>query len=121
MAVHARDLGAPLHLGKTAPQHRRHHENMGDAVTRQHVREHLGADALGIVSEHHDYWFLNSDSTTDPATAVRAGMKPTRRSRTRSNLPEAASAAHRNLCRYKRTGRHPWASVRLPGARILDK
>ena len=52
VAVHARDLGAPLHLGEGAPHHRRHHEDVGDAVARQHVGEHFGAGAFGVVSEH---------------------------------------------------------------------
>ncbi len=51
VAMHARDLGAPLHLGEGPPQHRGHHEDVGDAIARQHVGEHFGAGALGIVSD----------------------------------------------------------------------
>ncbi len=51
VAMHARDLGAPLHLGEGAPQHRRHHEDVRDAIARQHVGEHFGADAFGVVSD----------------------------------------------------------------------
>ena len=51
VAMHARDLGAPLHLGEGPPQHRRHHEHVGDAVARQHVGENFGADALGVVPD----------------------------------------------------------------------
>src|SRR5690349_1619369 len=50
MTVDARYFGAPLHLGKSAPQHRRHHENMSDAVSRQHVGEYFSAGTLRIVS-----------------------------------------------------------------------
>ena len=51
VAMHARNFGAPLHLGEGAPQHRRHHEDVGDAIARQHVGKHFGAGALGIVSD----------------------------------------------------------------------
>ena len=37
VAVHARDFGAPLHLGEGAPQHRRHHEHVRHAIAGQHV------------------------------------------------------------------------------------
>ena len=50
VTVHARDLGAALHFGKGSPQHRRHHEDVGDAVTRQHLGKNFGADAFRIVS-----------------------------------------------------------------------
>ncbi len=53
MGVDAGDLGAALHLGEGPPQHRRHHEDMGDAIARQHVGEHLGTGALLIVAQHH--------------------------------------------------------------------
>ena len=52
VTMHARDLGAPLHLGEGAPQHRRHHEHVRHAIARQHVGEHFGADAFGIVAQH---------------------------------------------------------------------
>src|SRR5881394_3407955 len=56
MAVDARDLRAPLHLGKAAAQHRRHHEDMRDAVAGEHVRKNLRAGrhyliASGLVGE----------------------------------------------------------------------
>ena len=50
VAMHARDCGAPFHLGEGAPQHRRHHEHVGDAVARQHVGQHFGAGALDVVA-----------------------------------------------------------------------
>ena len=50
VAMHARDCGAPFHLGEGAPQHRRHHEHVRDAVARQHVGQHLGAGAFDVVT-----------------------------------------------------------------------
>ena len=62
VAMHARDLGAALHFGEGAPQHRRHHEDMGDAVAGQHVGQHFGAGAFGVVSKHgHDLILLMSE------------------------------------------------------------
>jgi hypothetical protein len=51
MAMHARDLGPPLHFGKGSPQHGGHHEHVRDAVACQHLGKHLGADAFEIVSD----------------------------------------------------------------------
>ena len=51
VAMHAGDLGAPLHLGEGAPQNRRHHEDVSDAIAGQHIGEDFGAGAFGIVSD----------------------------------------------------------------------
>ena len=51
VAMHARDFGPPLHFGERAPQDRRHHENMRDAIARQHVRKNFCADAFGVMSD----------------------------------------------------------------------
>src|SRR5689334_23837976 len=56
VAMNARDLRAPLHLGERASQHRRHHEDMRDAVAGEHVRQNLRAGrhyliASGLVGE----------------------------------------------------------------------
>ena len=50
VTMDARDLRPALHLGESSPQDRRHHEDMSYAVACQHVGEHFGADAPGIVS-----------------------------------------------------------------------
>jgi hypothetical protein len=57
MGMDSLDLGAPLHLGEGAPQHRRHHEHMGDAVALEHVGEALRPGHFAVVSEH---WVLSS-------------------------------------------------------------
>ena len=51
VAVHPGYFGAPLHLGEGAPQNGRHHEDVGDAVTRQHIGEDFSPGAFGIVSD----------------------------------------------------------------------
>ncbi len=56
VTMHARDLGAPLHLGEAPPQHRRHHEDVGHAVARQHVGEHFGAGSFGVVANIGHCW-----------------------------------------------------------------
>ena len=53
MAMDACDRGAPLHLGKGPPQHRRHHEHMRDAVAGEHVGDDFGAEAFDVVAELH--------------------------------------------------------------------
>ena len=55
MGVAARHLGAPLHLGKRVPQHRRHHEYMGDAIAAEHLGEALGAGHSAIVAKHRGF------------------------------------------------------------------
>ena len=50
MTMNARDLRPALHFGESSPQDRGHHEDMSYAVACQHVGEHFGADAPGIVS-----------------------------------------------------------------------
>jgi hypothetical protein len=51
MTMNARDLCAPLHFSEGATENGRHHEDVRDAVTCQHVGKHFGADALGVVSD----------------------------------------------------------------------
>ena len=53
-------------------------------------------------------------SSCPPAWADTA---PSRRSRTRSNLLAAVSAARRSLCSHRRTGRRPSACARSPDGR----
>ena len=53
VGMDARDRGAPLHLDEGAPQHRRHHEHVGDAVFLEHVGEAFGAGHFAIVAKHH--------------------------------------------------------------------
>ena len=52
VGMDARDRGAPLHLDEAAPQHRRHHEHVGDAVFLEHVGEAFGAGHFAIVAKH---------------------------------------------------------------------
>ena len=47
VGVDAFNGGAPLHLRERAPQNRRHHEHVADAVAFKHVGETLGAGHLG--------------------------------------------------------------------------
>ena len=56
VAVNARDRRAALHLGESPPQHRRHHEHVGDAVAFEHVGDHFGAETFGIVAKRHDFF-----------------------------------------------------------------
>ena len=51
VTMHTRDLGAPFHLGKGTPHHRGHHEDVSDAITGEHLGEHFGSDAFGVVSD----------------------------------------------------------------------
>ncbi len=46
MRVDALDLGAPLDLGHAPAQHRRHHEDVRDAIGVEHLRHHLRARDL---------------------------------------------------------------------------
>ena len=48
-----------------------------------------------------------------------AGTAPSHTNRIRSNRPPVASAFARNLCKHRRTGKHPLASVRQPDARSV--
>jgi hypothetical protein len=49
--MYARDLGAPFHLDEAAPQYRRHHEDVGDAVAGKHFGDDFGAHPFGIMSD----------------------------------------------------------------------
>ena len=71
VTMHARDLGAPLHLGEGAPYHRRHHEDVRHAIARQHVGEHFGAGAFGIVADGHMRLPLSFSRAQRSALAVR--------------------------------------------------
>jgi hypothetical protein len=53
VAVDARDRRTPLHLGEGAAQHRRHHEDMADAVAGEHVGDHFRAETFGVVADGH--------------------------------------------------------------------
>jgi hypothetical protein len=52
VTVDALDRGAPLHLGERPPQHRRHHEDVRDAVAFEHVGEAFRPGHFSVVSEH---------------------------------------------------------------------
>ena len=53
MTMDARDLGPALHFREGPAQNGRHHEDVCDAVARQHVGKHFGADAPRVVSDRH--------------------------------------------------------------------
>ena len=50
--MQALDVGAPLHHGEGLAQHRRHMEDVGDAVALEHVGEAFRPAHFSIVSEH---------------------------------------------------------------------
>jgi hypothetical protein len=50
MHVQPLDIGAALHLGEGAAQHRRYAEHMGDAVAFQHIGEAFCPGHLAIVA-----------------------------------------------------------------------
>ena len=56
LAVHVQplDVGAGLHHREGLAQHRRHVEDVGDAVALEHVGEAFRPAHFSIVSEHHD-------------------------------------------------------------------
>jgi hypothetical protein len=53
MHMQALDVGAALDLDHGAAQHRRHMENMGDAVAAEHVGQAFGAEHFAVVAEGH--------------------------------------------------------------------
>jgi hypothetical protein len=72
--MNARDAGALFHLSESAPQNRRHHENVGYAVAGKHFGQYLGAAAPSVVS-HGDHYLIASGLIGEPTAPVigRAG------------------------------------------------
>ena len=76
-----------------------------------------------------DVWFFDKPARNDLhptmnsipnhsafVTLGLAGTAPSHTNRIRSNRPAVASAFARSLCKHRRTGRHPLASIQRPGA-----